>query len=92
MRPLWVYGIRISEIAGMQIKNGIVEITTLKQNEKTMNEEPHTRIVQPLNLPNLPKLGEEIIADLESGKITFPDPIKRALAKSNDDDGYKLIG
>ena len=87
-----VYGIRISEIAGMKIKNGIVEITTLKQNEKTMNEEPHTRIVQPLNLPNLPKLGEEIIADLESRKITFPDPIKRALAKSNDDDGYKLVG
>tara|TARA_Y100000589_G_C26709845_1_gene449261 strand:+ start:201 stop:344 length:144 start_codon:yes stop_codon:yes gene_type:complete len=25
-----VYGIRISEIAGMQIKNGIVEITTIK--------------------------------------------------------------
>ena len=87
-----VYGIRISEIAGMKIKDGIVEITTLKQNEKTMNEEPHTRIVQPLNLPNLPKEGEKIVADLESGKITFPDPIKRALAKSNDDEGYKLIG
>ena len=87
-----VYGIRISEIAGMKIKNGIVEITTLKQNEKTMNEEPHTRIVHALNLPNLPKEGEKIVADLESGKITFPDPIKRALAKSNDDKGYKLIG
>ena len=87
-----VYGIRISEIAGMKIKDGIVEITTLKQNEKTMNEEPHTRIVQPLNLPNLPKEGEKIVANLESGKITFPDPIKRALAKSNDDEGYKLIG
>ena len=65
-----VYGIRISEIAGMKIKNGIVEITTLKQNEKTMNEEPHTRIVHALNLPNLPKEGEKIVADLESGKIT----------------------
>tara|TARA_B100000212_G_C27305077_1_gene503234 strand:- start:528 stop:668 length:141 start_codon:yes stop_codon:yes gene_type:complete len=29
-----VYGIRISKIVGMKIKNGIVEITTLKQNEK----------------------------------------------------------
>ena len=43
----------------MKIKNGIVEITTLKQNEKTMNEEPHTRIVHALNLPNLPKESEQ---------------------------------
>ena len=87
-----VYGIRISEIANMQIKDGKVEITTLKQNVKTMLEEPHTRIVEPLDLPNLPNLGKEIIADLESGKIKFPDPILRAIEKSNDDDGYKLIG
>ena len=87
-----VYGIRISEIAGMNIKDGKVEITTLKQNVKTMIEEPHTRIVEPLNLPNYPKLGEEIIADLESGKIKFPDPILRAIAKSDDEKGYKEIG
>ena len=78
----------------MKIKNGIEEITALKKNEKTMNEEQHISIIQSINFPtnlrNLPKLGEEIITDLDSGKIIFPDQIKRALAKSNDDDGYKL--
>ena len=44
-----------------KIKVGKVEITTLKQNVKTMLEEPHTRIVEPLNLPNLPMEGEKII-------------------------------
>ena len=87
-----VYGIRISEIANMKIKDGKVEITTLKQNVKTMLEEPHTRIVEPLDLPNLPNLGKEIVADLESGKIKFPDPILRAIAKSDDEKGYKEIG
>ncbi len=87
-----VYGIRISEIANMEIKDGKVEITTLKQNVKTMLEEPHTRIVEPLNLPNLPMEGEKIIADLESKKIKFPDVINRAIAKSDDEKGYKLIG
>ena len=53
----------------MKIKDGKVEITTLKQNVKTMLEEPHTRIVEPLDLPILPNLGKEIVADLESGKI-----------------------
>ena len=87
-----VYGIRISEIANMKIKDGKVEITTLKQNVKTMLEEPHTRIVEPLDLPNLPNLGKEIVADLEAGKIKFPDPILRAIAKSDDEKGYKEIG
>ena len=87
-----VYGIRVSEIANMKIKDGKVEITTLKQNVKTMLEEPHTRIVEPLDLPNLPNLGKEIVADLESGKIKFPDPILRAIAKSDDEKGYKEIG
>ena len=63
-----VYGIRISEIANMKIKDKKVEITTLKQNVKTMLEEPHVRTVEPLNLPNLAKEGEKIISDLESGK------------------------
>ena len=54
-----VYGIRISEIANMKIKDGKVEITTLKQNIKAMLEEPHTRIVEPLNLPDLPMEGEK---------------------------------
>jgi len=53
-----------------------------------MLEEPHTRIVEPLNLPNLPKEGEKIIADLESGKLKFPDVINRAITQSNDEDGY----
>ncbi len=57
-----------------------------------MLEEPHTRIVEPLNLPNLPLEGEKIIADLESKKIKFPDVINRAIAKSDDEKGYKLIG
>jgi len=87
-----VYGIRISEIANMKIKDGKVEIITLKQNVKTMLEEPHTRIVEPLDLPNLLNLGKEIVADLESGKIKFPDPILRAIAKSDDEKGYKEIG
>ena len=52
----------------MEIKNGKVAITTLKQNVKTMLEEPYTRIVEPLNLPNLPLEGEKIIADLEFKK------------------------
>ena len=54
-----VYGIRISEIANMEIKDGKVEITTLKQNVKKMLEEPHTRFVEPLNLPDLPMGGEK---------------------------------
>ena len=87
-----VYGIRISEIAKAEFNKGKVEITTLKQNVKTMLEEPHTRIVEPLNLPNLPKEGEKIIADLESGKLKFPDVINRAITQSNDEDGYKIIG
>ena len=87
-----VYGIRISEIANMKIKDKKVEITTLKQNVKTMLEEPHVRTVEPLNLPNLAKEGEKIISDLESGKIKYPDPILRAIAKSDDEEGYKLIG
>ena len=40
---LAVYGIRISEIANMKIKDKKVEITTLKQNVKTMLEEPLLR-------------------------------------------------
>ena len=86
-----VYGIRISEIAKMEIIDGNLEITTLKQNVKTMLEEPHTRIVEPLNLPNLPNAGQEIIEDIASGKIQFPNPIKRGIEKSNDEDGYKLV-
>ena len=82
-----VYGIRISEIANMKIKDKKVEITTLKQNVKTMLEEPHVRTVEPLNLPNLAKEGEKIISDLESGKIKYPDPILRAIAKSDDEEG-----
>ena len=76
----------------MKIKNKKVEITTLKQNVKTMLEEPEVRTVEPLNLPNLAKEGEKIISDLESGKIKYPDPILRAIAKSDDEKGYKLIG
>ena len=53
---------------------------------------PYTRIIESLDLPNLPNSGQEMIADLESGKIKFPDPILRAIEKSNDDAGYKLIG
>ena len=57
-----------------------------------MLEEPHRRIVEPLDLPNLPNLGKEIVADLESGKIKFPDPILKAIAKSDNEKGYKEIG
>ena len=72
-----VYGIRISEIAKIEIIDGNLEITTLKQNVKTMLEEPHTRIVEPLNLPNLQNAGQEIIGDIASGKIQFPNPIEK---------------
>ena len=40
-----------------------------KQNVKTILEERYKRIVEPLDLPNLPKFGKEIFADLESEKI-----------------------
>ncbi len=53
--------ITISEFAGIKIKNCIVEITTLKQNKETINEELDSRIVKQLNLRNLIKLVEEII-------------------------------
>ena len=76
----------------MKIIDGSLEITTLKQNLKTMLEEPHTRIVEPLNLPNLPNAGQEIIEDISSGKIQFPNSIKRGIEKSNDEDGYKFVG
>ncbi len=44
-----------------------------------MLEEPHTRIVQPLNLPNLQNAGQEIIEDIASGKIQFLNPIKKGI-------------
>ena len=43
-----VYGIRVSEIAHMDIKYGVVQVTTLKQNAKNMeNPNVSTRIVEP---------------------------------------------
>ena len=50
----------ISEIANIKVKDKKVEITTLKQNVKTMLEEPHVRTVEPLNLPNLAKERQKI--------------------------------
>ena len=38
-----VYGIRVSEIAHMEIKYGVVQVTTLKQNAKNM-ENPNIAI------------------------------------------------
>ena len=65
-----VYGIRVSEIAHMEIRDGVVEVKTLKQNAKNMeNPEVSTRIVEPLNLPNLPNEGQRIISLLESKKL-----------------------
>ena len=49
----------ISEIANMKVKDKKVEITTLRQNLKTMLAEPHIRTVEPINLPNLAKEGEK---------------------------------
>ena len=88
-----VYGIRVSEIAHMEIKDGVVEVTTLKQNAKNMeNSQVSTRIVEPLNLPNLPDEGQRIISLLESKKLKFPPVINRAIEKANDEKGYKIIG
>ena len=95
-----VFGIRPCEIAKIKIKEGLAQITTLKQNEKTIYEEPEVRTIQPLNLPNLPKEGERILALYESGKLKFPSRIEKVIAKHNykndpfnfDVDGYKLIG
>ena len=95
-----VFGIRPCEIAKLKIKEGIAKVTTLKQNEKTMYEDPEIRTIQPLNLPNLPQEGERILALYESGKLKFPSRIEKVIAKHNDKnnsfnfdvDGYKLIG
>ena len=88
-----VYGIRVSEIAHMEIKDGVVQVTTLKQNAKNMeNQNVSTRVVEPLNLPNLPNEGERIISLLESKKLKFPAVINRAIDKANDEKGYKIIG
>ena len=88
-----VYGIRVSEIAHMEIKDGVVKVSTLKQNAKNMeNQEVSTRVVEPLNLPNLPNEGQRIVSLLESGKLKYPPVINRAIEKANDEKGYKIIG
>ena len=54
-----VYGIRVSEIAHMEIKDGVVQVKTLKQNAKNMeNQEISTRIVEPL--PLIDRDGKEV--------------------------------
>ena len=49
-----------------------------------MNEESHTRIVQPLNLPNLPKEGEKIrqvVDDLIDRQFMVHEILKERSAK-----------
>jgi len=95
-----VFGIRPCEIAKLEIKDGVAQVTTLKQNEKTMYEEPEVRTIAPLNLPNLPNEGERVLSLYESGKLKFPSRIEKVIAKHNDKnnpfnfdlDGYKPIG
>ena len=88
-----VYGIRVSEIAHMEIKDGVVQVTILKQNAKNMeNQEVSTRVVESLNLPNLPWEGQRIVSLLESKKLKFTPVINRAIKKANDEKVYKIIG
>tara|TARA_B100000989_G_scaffold287906_1_gene258007 strand:+ start:604 stop:1233 length:630 start_codon:yes stop_codon:yes gene_type:complete len=95
-----VFGIRLCEIAKLEIKDGVAQLTTLKQNEKTMYEEPKVRTIAPLNLPNPPKEGERVLSLYESGKLKFPSRIEKVITKHNDKnnpfnfdlDGYKPIG
>ncbi len=78
-----VYGIRVSEIAHMEIKDGVVQLTRLKQNAKNFEiEEVSTRIVEPLNLPNLQNEGQRIVSLLKSKKLKFPPDINRAIEKA----------
>ena len=56
------------------------------------NSQVSTRIVEPLNLPNLPDEGQRIVSLLESKKLKFPPVINRAIEKANDEKGYKIIG
>tara|TARA_B100000212_G_scaffold127340_1_gene95475 strand:+ start:498 stop:734 length:237 start_codon:yes stop_codon:yes gene_type:complete len=56
-----VFGIRVSEISHMDIKYRVVQVTTLKQNAKNIeNPDVYTRVVESLNLPNLPNEGQSI--------------------------------
>ena len=79
-----VFGIRLCEIAKLEIKDGVAQLTTLKQNEKTMYEEPKVRTIAPLNLPNPPKEGERVLSLYESGKLKFPSRIEKVITKHND--------
>ena len=78
--------VRADQIQHMEIKDGVVQVTTLKQNAKNMeNQEVSTRVVEPLNLPNLQNEGQRIVSLLESKKLKFPPVINRAIEKANDD-------
>jgi len=88
-----IFGLRLSELAELEVRGGKLYVGHIKNNLNTTNQDrEEQRRVFAMDLVEKPNLGEKLIQLYKSQLIKLPATVLTQIAKADDETGYAEVG
>ena len=90
-----LYGLRPAELAQIDVDENdqlIVWNNIVKRNRRTMNKEPWSQVVYPLDVPGREGEGRKVFDLWRGDLVQLPNAVVNAIAKAKASGNYKQVG
>ena len=88
-----IFGLRLSELAELEVRGGKLYVGHIKNNLNTTNQDKQDqRRVFAMDLVEKPNLGEKLIQLYKSQLIKLPATVLKQIAKADEVKGYAEVG
>ena len=88
-----IFGLRLSELAQLEVRGGKLYVGQIKNNLNTTNQDVQdSRRVFAMDLVEKPNLGEKLIQLYKSQLIKLPATVLTQIAKADEVEGYAKVG
>ena len=87
-----IFGLRLSELAELEVRGGKLYVGHIKNNLNTINQDRDSRRVFAMDLIEKPNLGNKLISLLDSELIKLPATVLKQISLVEDKNSYAEVG
>ncbi len=87
-----IFGLRLSELAELEVRGGKLYVGHIKNNLNTTNQDRDSRRVFAMDLTDKPNLGNKLISLLDSELVKLPATVLKQISLVQDKNSYAEVG